>query len=532
MKTAYKYKKNRLILLIIIPLFIFLSSVANYIYDKERLHIFEGENQKLQTEVELLGGFLSDSILKKDYAEAKNFLNSWLKQKSDVRHLTVEFSNGKKLFEYDKKCKYKLTKKKEFIVSNKKYTIYLAHSIEGFQTHIEELKYILMFLVLLLTAIVGLSLWFVLTSWIVKPLEEEINDKTADLNNQKTLLEKINTSYKSLSQSNLALLEAKNEQELLDSVCKIVHNYCSYKLVWIGYKNNDGAKTITVHSSAGINNGYIKDLNVFWSDAPRGDGPTGRSIRFKKTIVINDTANDKTFKPWRDNAIKRGFLSAASLPIIYNDVVIGCMAIYADKKDAFFDEEIKLLNKLVSNLAFGIISLRQRKEIEKSSITDGLTNIYNRRYFDKIFPEFVQLAKRTNDLVCFIMLDIDHFKQYNDIYGHQKGDDVLISVATSISNSLNRPDDKCFRLGGEEFGILFKSTSKEKAMKFANSIKNNIENLKIEHSNNSASDYITASLGLVCQNAKEIISVDVLYKQADDLLYTSKENGRNQVTLL
>ena len=88
-------------------------------------------------------------------------------------------------------------------------------------------------------------------------------------------------------------------------------------------------------------------------------------------------------------------------------------------------------------------------------------------------------------------MDIDHFKQYNDTYGHQKGDKVLIKVAKAIKDLLKRADDYCFRLGGEEFGIIFKSNSKEMAEKFATHIKENIENLHIEHKKNSASEYIT-----------------------------------------
>ena len=533
MTEKYKYQKIRIILIIVFSLFVFVSLIGLVIYEKQKSHIIDAENQKIETEIELLGDFLSDSILKSDYSEAKNFLNSWQKKKEELRDLEVIFENGKKLFVYNKECVNKLGMKKIFTISNKKYSIYLSNSMQQFEKHLNELKFILIFTVIAFSFIVGFALWFVLTSWILKPLQEEINNKTVDLNKQKILLEKINTSYVSLSQSNLALLEAKDEQELLNNVCKIVHDYSNYELVWIGYKNNDKDKTVTVHASSGIKNSYLKDINIFWSDCPRGNGPTGKSIRLEKTIVINDIANDKTFEPWKEEALKREFLSSISIPIIYDDVVLGAMSIYSDKVNAFFNEEVKLLNKLVSNLAFGIISLRQRTKIEKNSVTDGLTDIYNRRYFDKVFPEFVQLAKRNDNLnlVCFVILDIDHFKQYNDTYGHQKGDEVLISVAKFLHNSLKRPDDKCFRLGGEEFGILFNATSKENAALFANHIKNGIEKLCIKHEHNSASPYITASFGLICQQANDITNVDKLYKQADDLMYKSKENGRNQVSI-
>ena len=170
------------------------------------------------------------------------------------------------------------------------------------------------------------------------------------------------------------------------------------------------------------------------------------------------------------------------------------------------------------------------KMVEEISITDGLTNIYNRRHFNDIFPKIINSSKRKNELVCFLLLDIDYFKPYNDNYGHQAGDDALIKLASCLKKSLKRSDDIAFRLGGEEFGILFKSESKEKAIQFAQKIKEEIEDLKIPHEYNTASKYITASMGLVCQEANEIENEDKIYKLADDLLYKSKESGRNKVS--
>ncbi len=171
--------------------------------------------------------------------------------------------------------------------------------------------------------------------------------------------------------------------------------------------------------------------------------------------------------------------------------------------------------------------ITDKKLIEILSITDGLTNIYNRRYFDEIFPKIINNAKRKNELISFLFMDIDHFKQYNDNYGHQKGDEVLIKFAKCLKESLNRSSDFAFRLGGEEFAIVYQTDTKEKAIEFANIIKNNIEDLKIKHEFNSASPYITASMGLICKNANNID--DKIYKQADDLLYEAKRSGRNQI---
>jgi len=181
----------------------------------------------------------------------------------------------------------------------------------------------------------------------------------------------------------------------------------------------------------------------------------------------------------------------------------------------------------------GYTAIRQditdRKKIELISITDGLTNIFNRRHFNEMLPKAVNSAKRQDELIAFLIMDIDHFKQYNDTYGHQMGDDVLVKVAKCIKDSLLRSDDLCFRLGGEEFGVIYRAETKNKAISFADSIRQNIEDLNIEHSKNTVSPYVTMSMGLVCRNANDVVSEDELYKESDDLLYKAKESGRNRV---
>jgi diguanylate cyclase (GGDEF)-like protein/PAS domain S-box-containing protein len=183
----------------------------------------------------------------------------------------------------------------------------------------------------------------------------------------------------------------------------------------------------------------------------------------------------------------------------------------------------------------GYYAIRQditdKKIIEEISITDGLTHIYNRRHFNEVFPKMINQAKRHDELLCFLLMDIDYFKQYNDHYGHQMGDDVLVVFANFLKNTLKRADDMPFRLGGEEFGVLFKADTEEKATKFANLLRRNIEALNIPHDYSNVSQYVTASMGLVCKRGVDLREMDELYKEADDLLYVSKQQGRNQVSV-
>ena len=134
-------------------------------------------------------------------------------------------------------------------------------------------------------------------------------------------------------------------------------------------------------------------------------------------------------------------------------------------------------------------------------------------------------------LLVFVLVDIDNFKIYNDTYGHQDGDTALQSVAKSLKNTLHRSYDYVFRLGGEEFGLLYFAESEEDALKIATDAKENVEKLKIKHSGNTASKYITISSGLYLIKENDINSSDEIYKKADEALYIAKESGRNKVSI-
>ena len=169
------------------------------------------------------------------------------------------------------------------------------------------------------------------------------------------------------------------------------------------------------------------------------------------------------------------------------------------------------------------------KKVEEIAIVDALTGVFNRHYFNETINKYIESAKRNNDLVCFTIFDIDYFKQYNDTYGHQEGDYALQSVTKAVQDLLNRSDDYLFRLGGEEFGVLFKSTSKENAIKYVKKFIHTVEALKIEHKNSKTSPFLTISAGLVCKKASLMGDDTELYKTTDELLYKAKNGGRNQV---
>ncbi len=170
-------------------------------------------------------------------------------------------------------------------------------------------------------------------------------------------------------------------------------------------------------------------------------------------------------------------------------------------------------------------------ELEKLSNTDKLTNIPNRRLFDKYISQEWDLIDGVEDTPVFSLIlgDIDFFKKYNDTYGHQAGDICLISVAQAISKALKRSSDLVARYGGEEFIVILPNTTNQNAINIVKSIQRNIKELDIKHENSPVSTRVTLSFGISTMVPSKDTSYEELIKKADELLYKAKKEGRNRI---
>jgi diguanylate cyclase (GGDEF)-like protein len=173
--------------------------------------------------------------------------------------------------------------------------------------------------------------------------------------------------------------------------------------------------------------------------------------------------------------------------------------------------------------------------LEVMATTDGLTRLLNRRAFDTELDKEWKRAMRTHTPISLLMLDADHFKLYNDQYGHQAGDAVLRAIARTIQNSLGRPRDVAARFGGEEFVVLLPETQASGAHTIAERIHAAIAALAIVHDGNAnvghASGYVTVSIGIAVGTPYPGDDPAGLIRRADHALYAAKEGGRNQIAL-
>jgi diguanylate cyclase (GGDEF)-like protein len=157
--------------------------------------------------------------------------------------------------------------------------------------------------------------------------------------------------------------------------------------------------------------------------------------------------------------------------------------------------------------------------------TDALTGLANRREFTQHTERALKQSQRTYHTVLLALIDIDHFKRYNDHYGHRAGDDTLRQVAQTLQQGVSRPMDIAARVGGEEFALLFYDTPVSHGMQQLDTIRQAISALSIPHSQ-SEFHTVTISAGLAQFDGTE--SLDTLYQRADDMLYAAKHAGRNQ----
>ncbi|MBI4976733.1 MAG: PAS domain S-box protein [Spirochaetes bacterium] len=177
-------------------------------------------------------------------------------------------------------------------------------------------------------------------------------------------LYKHNRTLKALSKSSQAMMRAVDESAYLNSVCGIIVEDCGYKLVWIGFAEDDEHKTVRPVAHAGFEAGYLESLRISWADTVLGRGPTGTAVRTGTISACRDMQTDPQFQPWRDDAILRGYQSSISFPLISGNKSFGALTVYSEKTDSFSQNEIRLLTELANDLSYGIQAIRLRKELE------------------------------------------------------------------------------------------------------------------------------------------------------------------------
>ena len=175
-------------------------------------------------------------------------------------------------------------------------------------------------------------------------------------------LARLNRTLQTLYQCNQALVRASDEYELLQTVCRILVEVGRVRMAWVGYRELDREKSIRPVAQAGYDEGYVESVKATWEDTERGHGPTGTAIRTGKPSWTQNIQTDSSIAPWRTEALKRGYGSNISLPLMSDGATFGALTLYDQQPNAFNERTVEQFTELADNLAYGVIALRTRAE--------------------------------------------------------------------------------------------------------------------------------------------------------------------------
>jgi diguanylate cyclase (GGDEF)-like protein len=191
----------------------------------------------------------------------------------------------------------------------------------------------------------------------------------------------------------------------------------------------------------------------------------------------------------------------------------------------FFGEKRMLLIAIAEQTGLALANIRLREELRRQSVKDPLTGLYNRRFMEEALDR--EIRRESNACTSLVMIDLDHFKSFNDSFGHEAGDTVLREIGSVLRSCLKGGDIAC-RIGGEEFLLVFPETTKDVAAGRAEALRDNIEHLSIS-SRGQSLGRTTASFGIA--DTTDSRSPAQLLQVADDALYRAKSRGRNRVVV-
>ena len=264
--------------------------------------------------------------------------------------------------------------------------------------------------------------------------------------------------------------------------------------------------------------GKLTPLFKIGDELPAGEGLFARAIDSRKAAVENDVGKVPGHLPGF-----RETVSAVCLPLVSFGQVLGVLVLESASRDAFAPADVNALESVTDICATAIQNARYFDRVRQLAYMDGVTGIFNRRYFELRIAEEIARSSRHGLTFSVMMVDIDHFKQLNDEFGHLLGDEVLRQVSAILSQQL-RKSDVLSRYGGEEFAIITPETGLESALVVSDKLRRVVESWHFP----GVARPVTISAG-IAEFPAQGGTRDQLVKSADEALYAAKQSGRNRV---
>ncbi len=319
-----------------------------------------------------------------------------------------------------------------------------------------------------------------------------------------TQLEAINA----IARQSTAVLELG---ELMEKVCRVIVQSFEVDHVAILLKEEDKL-ALRAHA------GRLTLAMPIGSVLPAGTGLCGRALMTGKTVVENDVSAVIGYVAGVKEAE-----AEMCIPLIAFGEPLGVLALDSGTANVFRDEDVQTLESVADMCATAIQNAHYFERVRQMAYLDGLTGIFNRRFFELRIMQEIERANRYELTLSVIMLDIDHFKRINDEFGHLLGDEVLKQISRLCSQHLRKPDVLC-RFGGEEFAILLPETTGESALAAAEKLRQMVASFPFP----GIPRPVTFSAG-VAEFPRNGRTRDELVQAADAALYASKQGGRDRV---
>jgi diguanylate cyclase (GGDEF)-like protein len=307
-----------------------------------------------------------------------------------------------------------------------------------------------------------------------------------------------------------------NVQEMIELIKDFTERMFDLSHVIMAVLSNDGKK-YEVRVASGCDESIFRSFEIDLES----DGLAGVLSREKKPIFVPSAAQNARFSGLKNLAIQ----SFVFLPLLAQDRVIGFLCAYSPEPNFIDQEKFSNFQVFCNQVSIGLQKSILYEKVQMLSITDGLTRLFSHRYFKQRLEEEIVLANRYSSQLSLLILDIDHFKKYNDSFGHVAGDHVLREVAKILKGQSDKTH-LAARYGGEEMVLIAPETTKESAMELAEKIRKAIESNSFVLGKEVTN--VTVSIGVATFPQDSQMSLDLISK-ADKALYAAKARGRNRI---
>ncbi len=313
-----------------------------------------------------------------------------------------------------------------------------------------------------------------------------------------------------------ALTQSLDLDEVLQNLLQHVHDVIDCNAGSVQLLEGDAMRVVAVHGYDESEVGKLRPLADYAFNNHLAHHPEALCLPVPNPLWVQEPG------------VKRKLRTVIGVPLIVHDRIIGAMTIDSHEENAYDERDVQTAVAFARFAAIAVEHASLYAAMQELSILDPLTQVANRRHLDNLLETEWRRAMRSRVPFSLIMIDVDHFKAYNDRYGHPAGDSVLQQVALALRDSLQRTGELVARYGGEEFVLLLPSADHAEAVRCGEALRSRIEQLQIAHAGSGA-EVVTISAGAATAIPNDDLTPRALIDAADRQLYAAKHSGRNRV---